>query len=177
MIDLTDGREGRLILRFAIPMFIANIFQQLYNIIDSVIVGQVISKDALAEVGASFPIIYALIALVIGLGSGGTVVVSQYFGAKNIEKVKRSIDTIFLFLIVASVLTSILGIIFSESLFKLLQLPEELIPNASSYLKIYLGGMLVFFGFSGTSFYSPWYGRLKNSIKISCRNNNIECNS
>jgi putative MATE family efflux protein len=166
MIDLTDGREGRLILRFAIPMFIANIFQQLYNIIDSVIVGQVISKDALAEVGASFPIIYALIALVIGLGSGGTVVVSQYFGAKNIEKVKRSIDTIFLFLIVASVLTSILGIIFSESLFKLLQLPEELIPNASSYLKIYLGGMLVFFGFSGTSSILRGMGDSRTPLKF-----------
>ncbi len=151
MIDLTDGREGKLILRFAIPMFIANVFQQLYNIIDSVIVGKFIDKNALAEVGASFPIIYALIALVIGIGSGGTVVISQYFGAKNIDKVKKSIDTIFIFLIIASVLTSILGIIFCEPLFKLLQLPDELIPNASAYLRIYLGGMIVFFGFSGTS--------------------------
>jgi len=151
MVDLINGKIGKSIFRFAVPMFIGNLFQQLYNIMDSVIVGNFLGKEALAAVGASFPIVYTLIALIIGIGSGGTVVVSQYYGANDIAKVKRSIDTIFIFLFVASLITSTLGIIFAVPLFGLLQLPENLIPEATIYLRIFLGGMIVFFGFSGIS--------------------------
>lgn len=151
MVDLINGKIGKSIFRFALPMFIGNLFQQLYNIVDSIIVGNFLGKEALAAVGASFPIVYTLIALIIGIGSGGTVVVSQYYGAKDIDKVKRSIDTIFIFLFFASALTSVLGIIFCVPLFKLLQLPDNLIPAATVYLRVFLGGMIAFFGFSGIS--------------------------
>ena len=74
--DLTKGNEARLIWNFAIPMFIGNVFQQFYQIINSVIVGKYIGKEALAAVGASFPIMFSIIALVIGVGMGGTVAVA-----------------------------------------------------------------------------------------------------
>lgn len=151
MKDFTQGNEGKLIFYFTLPMLLGNVFQQLYNIVDSVIVGNVLGKEALASVGASFPIIFTLIALVIGIGSGFSIVISQFFGAKDIEKVKKAIDTMYLFLFSAAILTSALGIYFSEELFLLLQLPEELIPQAQTYLNIYLAGMIVFFGFNGTS--------------------------
>ncbi|MDK2841446.1 MAG: hypothetical protein PWQ17_951, partial [Anaerophaga sp.] len=98
MRDLTYGPEGRLIFRFAIPLIIGNIFQQLYNVVDSIIVGKILGEQALAAVGASFPVIYTLIAFVIGIGSGATVVISQYFGARSYEEVKRAIGTFYIFI-------------------------------------------------------------------------------
>lgn len=151
MKNLTEGKEGGLILKFALPMLLGNIFQQLYNIVDSIIVGNFIGKEALAAVGASFPIIFAFLSLIIGIATGSTIVISQYFGAKEIEKVKRTIDTLFIFLFFASILISIVGIIFSEDIFRLLKLPEEIIPQAKIYFNIFIGGVIVSFGFNGTS--------------------------
>lgn len=151
MKDLTKGKEGKLILKFALPMLFGNVFQQLYNVVDSVIVGNFIGKEALAAVGASFPIIFAFLSLIIGIGSGSTIVIAQYFGAKNIEKVKNTINTHFIFLIFSSIIISILGIIFSEDIFRMLRLPEEIIPQAKTYFNIIIGGIIVSFGFNGTS--------------------------
>ena len=151
MKDLTTGKEGSLILKFALPMLLGNVFQQLYNIVDSIIVGNFIGKEALAAVGASFPIIFGFLSLIIGIASGSTIVIAQYFGAKDIEKVKRTINTLFIFLFFASILISIIGIYFSENIFRLLRLPEEIIPQAKTYFNIFIGGVIVSFGFNGTS--------------------------
>ncbi len=149
MKDFTKGKVSTLLIRFTIPMVIGNIFHNLYNVVDSVIVGNFIGKEALGAVGASFPIIFALISLVVGVGSGASTVVSQYFGAKQNENVKRTIDTIFIFFLLSSIVVSIIGIILAEQLFLLIQLPEEIIPDAVIYLQIYMAGMFFFFGFSG----------------------------
>ncbi len=151
MQDLTEGKPGRLIFRFATPMLIGNVFQQVYNVTDSIIVGKFIGKEALASVGASFPIIFLLISLIIGISTGSTIIIAQYFGAKNNEKVVRTIDTLYIFLFFASLLVTIIGIIFSGPIFRLIKLPEELIPQAVLYLNVYLSGTLFFFGFNGIS--------------------------
>ena len=151
MKDFTVGKEAKLILHFSVPLVLGNIFQNLYSVVDSVIVGQYLGKEALGAVGASFPIIFALISMVIGLGSGASTVISQYFGAKKIEEVKRTIDTIFIFFLGASILITILGIAFSEQIFRLLGLPAAIMPQAVSYLNVYMLGMFFFFGFSGIS--------------------------
>lgn len=151
MKDMTEGREGRLILQFALPMLAGSLFQQFYNVVDSIIVGNFIGKEALAAVGASFPVIFVLISMIIGLASGVTIVISQYFGAKDYENVRRAIDTMYIGLFFASILITVVGIIFSEEIFILLNLPLEVMPLALDYLNIYLLGMIAFFGFNGTS--------------------------
>jgi len=151
MKDFTSGNVSKLIFQFTLPMLLGNVFQQLYNVVDSIIVGKVLGKEALASVGASFPIIFTLIALLIGIGSGFSIIISQFYGAKDIDRVKRSIDTMYIFLFVAGLLVTIFGIYFSEELFLLLQLPKELIPQATTYLNVYMAGMILFFGFNGTS--------------------------
>ncbi|NVN96555.1 MAG: MATE family efflux transporter [Bacteroidetes bacterium] len=151
MRDLTEGKEGSLIFKFAMPMLLGNVFQQLYTIVNSVIVGHVLGKTALAAIGASFPIIFALISMIIGIATGSTIVIAQYFGAKDIDKVRKSIDTMYIFLFFASIVISILGIVFSESIFRLTGLPEEVIPEAKIYINIYLAGIIFLFGFNGTS--------------------------
>lgn len=151
MKDLTTGKESKVIFQFALPMLMGNVFQQLYNIVDSIIVGNFIGKEALAAVGASFPIIFTLISLIIGIASGTTIVIAQYFGAKDIISVKKAINTLYVFLFFAAIFTTIVGILISEHLFKLLQLPAEILPQAKSYLNVFLLGTLAFFGYSGTS--------------------------
>lgn len=151
MKDLSVGKESSVIFKFAIPMVLGNVFQQLYNVVDSIVVGNYIGKEALAAVGASFPIIFTLISLIIGIATGSTIIIAQYFGAKNIEKVKKAIDTLFIFLFCASILMSAIGIYFAEDIFRLIKLPEEAIPDATLYLQIYLAGLVLFFGFNGIS--------------------------
>lgn len=151
MKDLSVGNEGRLIFQFATPMLLGNIFQQLYNVVDSIIVGNYIGKEALAAVGASFPIIFTLISFIIGIAIGATVIISQYFGAKDYDKVKRAIDTLYIFIFFASLFVSLLGIYFSTEIFRLLGLPDDIVPLADSYLVVYLSGLVLFFGFNATS--------------------------
>lgn len=133
------------------PMVFGNVFQQLYNVVDSIIIGNYLGDAALAAVGASFPIIFLLISLVIGLGSGFTIIVSQYFGARDIEKVIRTIDTTYIILFFASILVTIVGIAFSGPIFRLTELPEDVLPQAQRYLNLYFLGTIFFFGFNGTS--------------------------
>ncbi len=151
MKDLTEGKESRLIFQFALPMLLGNVFQQLYNIVDSIIVGNTLGKNALAAVGASFPIIFMVISLIVGIASGSTVIIAQFYGAKNIEKVKRAIDTMYISLFVGALIVGSLGVLFARKIFLLIGLPDELLPQATIYLRIYLSGILVFFGFNGTS--------------------------
>lgn len=151
MQDLTVGKEGKLIFRFAAPMLLGNVFQQLFSIVDSIIVGNFVGKEALAAVGASFPVIFIMVSMIIGLVMGTTVVISQYFGAKDYTKVKRAIDTMYIYSSVIGIVTTVTGIIISEPLLRLLGLPEDIMPQAVRYLQIYLSGLIIFFGFNGTS--------------------------
>jgi putative MATE family efflux protein len=148
MKDLTTGSEGRNIFRFALPMLVGHLFQQLYTFVDQIIVGRFLGKEALASVGASFPVIFTLIALIIGIATGGTIVISQFFGAKNFTKVKRAIDTIFIAMAIFSVILTVVGISFAEPIFRLMKLPEELMPTATTYFTIYCSGLVVFFGYN-----------------------------
>lgn len=151
MKDLTTGRIGLSIFKFALPMLIGQMFQQLYTFVDQIIVGNYLGKEALAAVGASFPIIFTLIALVIGIASGGTIVISQFFGAKNFRMVKRAIDTVFIMLFIAAIVLTAAGYPFIEQIFRLIQLPEELMDQGVSYLSVYIGGLILFFGYNGVA--------------------------
>lgn len=146
--DLTHGSVWKVIVRFALPLLIGNLLQQFYNVTDSIIVGQFLGKEALAAVSASFFIYYFIISLVIGVGSGTSVVVSQFFGAKQYDKVQRAFSSFFIFMLVAGIALSIAGIIFAEPIFRLTNTPEEVIPEAVAYFKIYIGGTFLFVTFN-----------------------------
>lgn len=146
--DLTEGPVWKVILRFAFPLLIGNVLQQAYNLTDSIIVGQFLGKEALAAVSASYFIYYFVISLVIGIGSGTTVVISQLYGAKQYAKVQLAFSSFFIFMLVAGIVLSIAGIIFAEPLFRMTRTPEEVIPQAVSYFRIYIGGTFLFVTFN-----------------------------
>jgi putative MATE family efflux protein len=151
MRDLTNGKEGKLIFQFAAPMLLGNIFQQLFSVVDSIIVGNYVGKVALAAVGASFPVIFVMISLIVGIVMGTTIVISQYFGAGDYVRVRRAIDTMYIYSFVAGGIVTIAGIIFAEPILRLLVLPEEIMPQATQYLRIFFSGTIIFFGYNGTS--------------------------
>jgi putative MATE family efflux protein len=150
MRDLTKGHVGGQILKYTAPMLLGNLFLQSYSIIDCIIVGKLIGKEALAAVGASFPIIFMLISFVIGIASGGTIIISQYFGAKDYDNVRKAIDTMYIFVFFASIIIMTIGISLSTDLFRIMNLPEEIMPQATAYLNTFLLGTIVLFGFNGT---------------------------
>ena len=151
MKDLSYGNEGRLILKFAIPMLLGNVFQQMYNIVDSVVVGKYVGKGALAAVGTSGPIIFLLVSFIIGVTMGFTVVVSQFFGARQLDNVKKAINTLYVFTFFTSIVVSAGGMMLSRLIFKVIDLDPAIVPDAMLFLNIFLAGLIFLFGYNGTS--------------------------
>ncbi len=151
MKDLTTGNEAKVILLFSLPMLLGNIFQQLYNTVDSMIVGRHLGKESLAAVGASFPVIFFLTALTMGISMGSTIQIAQYYGAKDMDRVKKAIDTTFIFLFFAGLAVTVAGLALSNGILHFLKVPEDVLPQARAYLNIILLGSIVMFGYNTIS--------------------------
>ena len=146
MIDFTDGKPWKLLLQFSIPMLISNVLTQLYHWADLFIVGNYIGPEAMASVGTTMPILFALVSFIIGITMGSTVIVSQYFGAKDFVKVKRSIDTAIIFVVVSALIVLVVGLIFCVPLLRLVKTPDDVFDGARIFMQIALIGMLPMFG-------------------------------
>jgi putative MATE family efflux protein len=151
MRDLTQGNEAKTILLFAAPMLIGNVFQQLYNVVDSIVVGQFIGKAALAAVGASFSINFLLIAMISGIAMGSGIMIAQYVGAKDTGKVRRIIATTYIYLLVASLAVTGIGLAAARPILRLLDTPADVLEQATVYLHIIFTGMLFQFGYNAVS--------------------------
>jgi putative MATE family efflux protein len=142
--DLTQGKVSSVIPAFVFPLLIGNLLQQTYNLIDSVIVGHFLGKEALAAVSASFFIYYFIISLVIGVGSGVTVVISQYYGARRYDLVQRAFSSILIFTVLIGLVLSLAGFVFAESFFRLIKTPDDVIADAVRYFRVFIGGAFIF---------------------------------
>jgi putative MATE family efflux protein len=149
MKDLTKGNETTQIIFFALPMLVGNVFQQFYNMVDSWVVGQFVGTTALAAVGASFPILFFMVALVMGFGMGSNVLIAQYYGAKDMKRVRAVIDTTYLVLFWMGIGLTIIGLIFAKPILVLLRVPADVMPQALTYLRIIFSGLLFTFGYNG----------------------------
>lgn len=143
--DLTVGKSGRVLLRFTFPLFISVIFQQFYNIADSLIAGRFAGEEALAAVGASYPITNVFNAVAFGCNIGCSVVISQYFGAKDYKNVKTASYTAIISSVALGGLLTLFGIVFTPLLMGAVDTPENIFSDASLYMSIYLGGFVFLF--------------------------------
>lgn len=141
---LTEGSIPRKILSFAFPLFLGNLFQQLYNTADSLIVGNFIGSDALAAVSSSGSLIFLLVGFFNGISMGAGVVISHYFGARETQNVERSIHTTVAFGIVAGIALTLIGIIFTPAILRLMGTPADVLPSSILYFRIYFCGSLAF---------------------------------
>jgi len=151
MKDLTTGNETKSIVLFALPMLFGNVFQQFYNMVDSFVVGRFVGTTALAAVGTSFPVIFLMVALIMGVTMGTTVLVAQYYGAKDFRKVRAAVDTGYIMLFWAGLGLTVLGILATKPILALLKVPEEIMPEAAAYLRIIFAGMLPTFGYNAVA--------------------------
>ena len=140
--DMTQGSPTRHILLFALPTLIGNIFQQIYNLADSIIVGNYVGSEAFAAIGATSSITFLFFALCNGIGSGGGVVVSQYYGARDDRNVKKCIVNSGIIMLITPVIFGILGFTLSPLLLRLLETPENIMADAVLYTRFMSVGLL-----------------------------------
>lgn len=154
-IDMTMGKPGRQIVAFAIPMLIGNIAQQLYNTVDSIIVGRYVGDNALAAVGSAGPILNLLLVLFVGISVGAGIMVSQYFGAREREDLSGTIGSCITLTAISSVIIMIFGPLITNPILEFLGTPESILGWCQSYLNI------VFIGILGLAYYNILSGVLR----------------
>lgn len=143
--DLTTGKPSLVLWNFSIPMLISVMFQQVYNIADSMIAGRFVGEDALAAIGASYPITMIFIAIALGSNVGCSVVISQLFGGKKYREMKTAISTTFIASLGLSIVLTILGLLFCRGLMRVIQTPQNIFADGALYLRIYIGGLAFLF--------------------------------
>ena len=141
---MTSGSIGKRMMFFALPLLLGNLFQQLYNTVDSLIVGNFLGSSALAAVSSSGSLIFMLIGFLSGISAGAGVVISQYFRAEDVPNIQRAVHTTVAFGIAAGLLMTIVGILLSPQILAWMGTPESVMPESISYLQIYFSGSLGF---------------------------------
>lgn len=141
---LLEGSIWKGIVAFAIPLFLGNLFQQLYNTVDSLIVGNFLGSDALAAVSSSGSLIFLLVGFFNGIAVGAGVVISKYFGARDYENLKKAVHTDVAFGLVSGLLLTVIGMFLAPQILVLMGTPESVLPNSILYFRIYFAGSLAF---------------------------------
>lgn len=136
MQDMTEGKPIRLIVSFAIPMLIGNIFQQIYNVVDTMVVGRYLGEDALAGVGSTGTLTGLLFALVFGLCNGGGLIIAQCFGCKDFDSLKKTVTATIWVTGVLTIILTILGMVASRFFLEILAVPDNVIDYSVTYLRI-----------------------------------------
>ena len=153
--DMTRGKPWKVILAFSLPLLAGNMIQQLYNTVDSIVVGKYVGPQALAAVGTSFPAMMLMLALFMGVATGTGIMVSQYYGAKDNESLSKTVHTAISLTILVGVVISIAGYFFVPTLLKLLNTPDDVFPMAQAYLQV------IFLGHLASLFYNILSGILR----------------
>lgn len=140
--DMTRGTPWKLIISFALPVFLSQVFQQLYNTIDSLIVGKELGTAALAAVSSSGTLIFLMISFFIGSSMGAGIVISRYFGAKDYDKVSRAVHTNLALGITSGVILTVIGVVFTPTFLRWMDTDPEVMPEAITYFRYYFAGAL-----------------------------------
>ncbi len=149
--NLTEGESQRTLIKYTLPMFISVVFQQFYNMADSMIAGKFAGEDALAAVGASYPITMIFMAVAVGSNIGCSVVLSQLFGAKAYEKVRTAVTTILITGTVLSAVLTAVGLVATPAMMHMIRTPENIFGDGALYLRIYIGGFVFLFLYNVTT--------------------------
>ena len=149
--SMTEGSPVKLLLGFTIPMLIGNLFQQLYNMVDSIIVGRFVGSNALAAVGSTGSLNFLFFSLSFGMAAGVGVVVSQYFGAEREEMVEKGIINGLYLLTIVSIIMSVIGVVSARVILQLLDTPETIIDDAVTYMRVSCAGILAVAAYNGVA--------------------------
>ncbi len=140
--NMTQGSIWQLMVCFAIPIFLGNLFQQFYNVADTFIVGNVLGTEAMAAVGSSGNLIFMLIGFFQGVFVGAGVVVSRFWGARDHENVSIAVHTSVAFAIVAGLVLTLVGVLLTPTILDWMHTPADVLPNSIEYFRVYFGGVI-----------------------------------
>ena len=154
-MNMTEGSIARQLVSFAAPMLLGLIFQQLYNTVDTIVVGNFVSAQALAAVGSTGPLINTLLGFFNGFSAGATVVIARAFGARSRKDVHDAVHTTITVTLILAVVITLAGVLLTPTLLRLMRAPEDMVPDATIYLRIY------FLGISGLMLYNMGAGILR----------------
>ncbi|MEG2394860.1 MAG: MATE family efflux transporter [Ruthenibacterium sp.] len=143
--DMTKGTPATVLWRFSMPLLLSMVFQQMYNIVDSIVAGRLIGENALAAVGASYPVTMIFMAVATGSNIGCSVVISQLFGAKNFRRMKTAVSTSLIAALVLAAALTLGGVLVCGPLMRAMGTPDNIFGDAALYLKIYIGGLVFVF--------------------------------
>lgn len=149
--DLTVGKPSKIIVQYSIPMLLSMVFQQLYNIGDSIIAGKMLGESALAATGASYPITMIFVAIGAGAGSGIAVIIANLFGQKRYKDLKTASATSLIALFVLGGILTLAGVLLSSPLISALNTPSEIFTDSVEYLKIYIYGVIFMLIYNGAN--------------------------
>lgn len=141
-VDMTQGSITKHLINFSLPLLLGNLFQQLYNMVDTWVVGNYVSNEAFSAVGTVGPVINTLIGFFLGLSSGAGVVISQYYGAGREGKVRQAVHTALMLTLVLGVVFTAAGIAMTPLMLQLMKTPAEVAPEQAAYLRIYFAGVM-----------------------------------
>ena len=162
---MTEGKPIRLISRFAFPMLLGNLLQQAYNIVDSVVVGNFVGKEALAAVGNSFIVMLLLVSVFTGIGIGASILIAQFFGSGQKEKLQSTVDTLYIAMVVGAAVITVSGIVCARPFLNLMNTPQgDTIEMSALYLKTMFAGTFVSFGYNINNAILQGVGDSKSSL-------------
>ena len=141
-VDMTQGSITKHLINFSLPLLLGNLFQQLYNMVDTWVVGNYVSNEAFSAVGTVGPVINTLIGFFLGLSSGAGVVISQYYGAQREEKVRQAVHTSMVLTFLLGIVFTAAGILMTPLMLRLMKTPAEVAPEQTTYLTIYFAGVM-----------------------------------
>ncbi len=161
-LSMTSGNPVKPLFLFVLPLVAGNIFQQFYNIIDSIVVGNYVGANALAAVGSSTAITMMFVMIAAGTGMGCSVIISQLFGAKQFGKMKSAVSTALISVLVFSIILSIIGIVINKGILTLMGTPADVFDDAATYMQIYFFGFVFLFMYN---IFSSVFQALGDSVK------------
>ena len=162
---MTEGPIASQMLRFAAPLFLGNLFQQLYNTADALIVGRMLGNDALAAVSATGTLVFLIISLFVGMSAGAGVLISRYFGAQDYDKLEKAVHTNVAFSLAAGLLMTVFGTLFTPTILTWMETPEDVMDLSVTYIRTFFAGSLGLVLYNGLRGLMQAVGDGKNPLK------------
>ena len=149
MKDLTEGSEAKVLILFSLPMLLGNLLQQLYNVVDTIVVGKYVSEKALSAVGQAFPIVVVFLSLIMGFSLASNILIAQFLGAKKFDNVRKTVHTTIKTIFWFGILMSIMGFLLTPYILNIMRVPKDVLEIAERYVRITFIGVIFLFIYNG----------------------------
>ncbi|MGP1416117.1 MAG: MATE family efflux transporter [Treponema sp.] len=149
MKDLTEGSEAKVLILFSLPMLLGNLLQQLYNVVDTIVVGKYVSEKALSAVGQAFPIVVVFLSLIMGFSLASNILIAQFLGAKKFDNVRKTVHTTIKTILWFGILMSIIGFLLTPYILHIMKVPKDVLEIAERYVRITFIGVIFLFIYNG----------------------------